>query len=242
MHIRNALLAMIISVLSAFPARAAEPLHIAYFSGSARSKIGALIMVEVYKRANIDTVAMSMPGARNAPSAEASLVVGESVRVYSYADAHPTLTRVEPAVTEWTTVAFYRDDASINLAGPSDMRNFRVGYVRGTRAAEDVIAEQRLTNVEGVDTPETLFKMLNARRFPVALDGGTNGAYWIRKGDYPHIAKLEINKIPLYHFLSPKYRELAPVLSQTIKQLRASGELAKIAARAEEAVMESGIN
>ncbi len=219
---------------------AAEPLQIAYFSGSARSKIGALIMVEVYKQANLEAAIVSLPGARNGPAAEASQVAGESVRVYSYVDAHPTLTRVEPPVTEWTTVAFYRRGQGVSLASPADLRKYSVGYVRGTRAAEDVVAQHHLIHVTQVRAPDLLFKMLGGARFEVAIDGGTNGDYWMQRYGMRDIAQFEINRIPLYHILSPKYQKLAPTLSRTIKRLTATGELAQIVSRAERSVLASG--
>jgi len=208
----------------------AEPLRIAYFTGSARSKIGALIMVEVYRRAHIDTVAIAMPGARNSVEAEASMVVGESVRVWDYVDAHPALTRVEPAVTAWSTVAFYKANQGVTLNSIQDLQRYSIGYVRGTRAADNVIKEQKLAKLTAASTPEALFKMLNADRFQIALDGGTNGNYWIAKNNYQNIEKFEINRIPLYHILSPKYKYLAPALSKIIRQMAAAGELSMVAA------------
>jgi ABC-type amino acid transport substrate-binding protein len=231
-----------VGLMGALPFAAEEPLGIAYFSGSARSKIGALMMVEVYRRAGINTKAVSMPGARNAPSSEASVVYGESVRVASYTDAHPTLTRVEPAVTVWTTVAFYKEFSRAKVSTVEDLRKYKVGYVRGTRSAEDVIAALGLTEVEGAVAPDMLFRMLSAGRFDVAIDGGTNGNFWIRKYGLQSIAQYEINRIPLYHILSPKYKELAPKLAAVIKAMQASGELAQLEAWAEKQVVESDVD
>jgi hypothetical protein len=219
--------------------RAGEPLGIAYFTGSARSKIGALIMVEVYRRAGIATVPMSYPGARNLVAAEASQVVGESVRVYQYAQDHPLLTRVEPPVTSWTTVAYYRSDSKVHVQAARDLQQLKVGYTSGTKACEDLVRELGLKDVQLSTTPERLFKMLLAERFDVALEGGTNGAMVIHKDHLSGISAFEINRVPLYHVLSPKYKAWAPMLSEIITQMRASGELAKVAAHAEETVLSS---
>lgn len=216
-----------------------EPLGIAYFTGSARSKIGALIMVEIYRRASIETVPVSYPGARNLLAAEASQVVGESVRVYQYVNAHPLLTRVEPPVTEWTTVAFYRTDGRVRIRTATDLQQLRVGYTNGTKACEDLVRDLSLRNVQLAAAPEQLFKMLLAERFDVALEGGTNGALVIRRAHLSGISGFEINRVPLYHVLSPKYKSWAPMLSEIITQMKASGELNRVAARAEEMVLAS---
>ncbi|GAB3245107.1 substrate-binding periplasmic protein [Chitinimonas naiadis] len=220
-------------------AQATEPIGIGYFSGSARSKICALIMVEIYKRAKIDTVPVSLPGARNAVAAEASEIIGESGRVTGYTNAHPTLTQVTPPISVWTTVAFYKHGIGVRLNVPADLKNYTVGYVRGTRSAEDVVTELGLTKLEAVSTPNALFKMLNADRFEVAIDGGTNGSFHIRRGGYQGIDQFQLNSIPLYHILSPKYKDLAPTLSDIIQRMAASGELAKIAMQKEKEVLES---
>lgn len=194
-------------------------------------------MVEVYRRAGIATVPVSFPGARNLVAAEASQVVGESVRVYSYVDAHPLLTRVEPYVTEWTTEAFYRTSSKVRIQSPADLRGLAVGYTKGTRACEDLVQELSLTKVQVTATPEQLFRMLMLGRFDVALEGGTNGALVIRRDHLSGIASLEINRLPLYHVLSPKYKGWAPMLSEIITRMRASGELAKIQLQAEKTVL-----
>jgi hypothetical protein len=222
--------------------QAAAPVSIAYVSGSARSKIGALIMVEVYKRANITATVMPLPGIITSEATETSAVAGESAHVYDYTEAHPTLTRVEPAVTEWTTVAFFKGTDKVKLMAVEDLKNYRVGYVNGTRAADDLIAKLQLSNVEGVDTPEALFNMLADDRIDIALDGGTDGAYWIHKKGYQQITQFEINRVLLYHVLSPKYRGWAPVLGKVITDMSKSGELAKLAAQAEKEVMEKGVD
>ncbi|MBV8501371.1 MAG: transporter substrate-binding domain-containing protein [Paucibacter sp.] len=232
---------LLASSLVEFPwsASGAEPLGIAYFTGSARSKIGALIMVEVYRQAGIATVPVSYPGARNLVAAEASEVVGESVRVYSYTDAHPLLTRVEPAVTEWTTVAFYRTGGKVRIQSPMDLRGLAVGYTKGTRACEDLVRDLELKDVQVTASPEQLFRMLMLGRFDVALEGGTNGALVIRRDHLSGLASFELNRLPLYHVLSPKYKAWAPMLSEIITRMRASGELARVAAQAEQAVLSS---
>jgi ABC-type amino acid transport substrate-binding protein len=221
---------------------AVEPVGIAYFKGSARSKVGALIMVEVYKRAGISTYPLPLPGARNALASESSEVVGESVRVMSYTEAHPKLTRVDPPVTYWTTAAFYKTGSAVNLGEANDLKNYSVGYVLGTQAPADVIKDLGVNRVTTTASPDQLFKMLESDRFDIAIDGGTNGDFWIRQMGYRNISEFEINRIPLFHFLSPKYRDLAPTLSTIIKKMIASGELDKITRKAEQEVLEGGLD
>lgn len=219
-------------------AQAAVPLKIAYVSGSARSKIGALILVEIYKKANMEVVAQPYPGARSTFVAEHSEVVGEAVRVGGYTESHPTLTMVEPAITSGNMVAFYRAELDPHIRSAEDLKKFRVGYVRGTRSAENILSAQALRNVEFANSTELLFKMLLANRFDVALEGGSSGDLVIRKNACKGIAQTLIARISLFHVLSPKYKYLAPQLSSIIKQMSSSGELKKLQTRIEKSVMD----
>jgi ABC-type amino acid transport substrate-binding protein len=239
--IARVLLGLVLMSSLTLPVNATEPLVIVYFPDSIRSKIGALIIVEVYKRAKLSAVAIPLPGLRSTNVTVTNDVAGE-MRVKSYVKVHPEVTLVEPAVTTWTTVAFYKPERAVQIESLVDLKAYTIGYVRGTRAVESLIEREQLGQAEIANTPDTLFRMLQADRFEVALEDRANGNFMLQKYGYQHIAQFEIEDLPVYLILSPKYKDLAPVLSKTIRAMIASGEMKGVADRIEREVLLQGPN
>ena len=83
--------------------------------------------------------------------------------------------------------------------------------------------------------------MHEADRIDVAIDSGVNGPHIVKKVGLTDIQAVgELARLDLFNILSPMKKALEPRIAATIKSLKESGELTKLAQRYEAEFAKSG--
>jgi polar amino acid transport system substrate-binding protein len=235
------LLAIVFSTLMTCTTSAATPidsLHLASNERLVEQVIAAKLLLVIYERSNLAATITPLPPARANLSTLKGMSDGEVARIEAYASKNPSLLKVSPAYYYLSTVAFSK--APINIRSKDDLKKYKIGAIRGV-AHSDAITEG-LSNIEYANDARSLFLMLQAGRFDIAIDTGANGQYLIKELNLEEVHAVgELARLELFHILAPSKKHLAARLSETITTLKRSGELETLIKRYEREFLQSGV-
>lgn len=224
---------LILALLNS-PTAAREPIRLAVLTASPPSMIDAIVLKEVYRQAGIPLLLLPMPGLRSSAEADAGRIDGEVARVASYGEQHSNLIRVDPALDALAISAYFKSSLRGQIKNRSDLKHYRVGYVRGLKSPADMV--KHLPKASDTQTSKSLVQMLAVDRFEVIVNNDSSTDFYIERMGLQNIDKVQLSYEPLHHYLHKKHHELVPLLGQIITRLAKSGELAQLIAQAEKEV------
>lgn len=200
----------------------AEQLNLASNEKLVEQVIAARLLTDIYQRSNLIAKITPLPPARANLSTLNGTSDGEVARIDAYASKNPSLIQVRPAYYFLSTVAFSK--SPISIRSKDDLKKYKIGVIRGVAHSDAITAG--MSNIEYANDARSLFLMLKAGRFEVAIDTGANGKYLLQemKLDDIHVVG-ELARLELFHILAPHKKHLAAPISSTISQLKSSGEL-----------------
>jgi ABC-type amino acid transport substrate-binding protein len=191
--------------------------------------LGGEMLVEVYKRLGITVQFVDLPAKRSLLESSEGRVDGEVQRILAVQDQYPTLVAVQPSFNFIEPSGFVRSGSSLRLQGWQSLAPHSIGIVRGVGSSER--GTQGMRAVEAVTTMENLMQSLDAGRFEVAVNDRFSGLLVLRRlGLEGKVQPVDppLERIPLYHFLHERHRELVPKVAQVIRDMQARGELDKL--------------
>lgn len=212
-------------------ARAETVLRLARLENVPDQFLGGELLVAIYKRLGIRVAFDDMPAKRSLIESSEGRVDGEVQRILAVQDQYPTLLPVQPSFNSIEPAAFVRVGGGPNLHvdGWKSLSPHTIGIVRGVGSSER--GTQGMRSVEPVTTMENLMQSLEAGRFEVAVNDRFSGLLVIRRlGLEGKVQPLEpvLERIPLFHFLHERHRDLVPKVGQAIQAMHASGELDRL--------------
>jgi polar amino acid transport system substrate-binding protein len=202
-----------------------QTLRLARFPKSANQYVASQMVEVICKKSGLEVKIEPLPPKRATIEAKAGRINGEVSRIENYFLENPDLIRVSPAYSYIVITAFSKKPISIK--SKDDLSNYKIGIVRGVQTSIDLTAG--LSGVEEANNSEALFAMLAQDRFDVAIDVNVNGMFAIHKlgistaKDVGTLLKTEV-----FFVLSPVSASLADGISQTIVQMKRSGELDRL--------------
>lgn len=216
----------------------AEELRLSRFPKSANQLIASQILQEVYRRCGLAAWIEPLPPSRAPIEALAGRLDGEVSRLRRHQDDYPALVRVTPAFDYFVMTAFSK--RRIAVASREDLRRYRVGAIRGVQVVNDLVAG--LEGVERAANSESLFMMLAADRFDIAVDVDINGAVQIHRLRQSGIQPVGVLlQAEVFHYLAPHRAYLQARLSEVISDMRRSGELERLKRRFSQQFIELGL-
>lgn len=218
-------------------AHAREPLKLAVLTSSPPSVIVAEVLSEVYRQAGIPLVFVTMPGLRASSEANMGRIDGEVARVASYGTQHPNLIRITPSINTLKISAYFKKNLSPNIKTTEDLKKYSIGYVSGLKSSSELVGH--LPKANAIRSSKALVQMLNSGRIEIIVNNESSTDFYINQLGLNDIERLELSREPLHHYLHQKHRALAPVISNIIERMSDSGELAKLVAKAENALMKN---
>lgn len=231
-HVCAFLLSMLPVVLHAQPTADLEPVKLVFNQNEAVQDVARDVLTTIYRRAGLALTTQALPPARANVVTLAGQTDGEVARIDAYFIKNPSLVKVEPSYHHLVITAFTRKDRQIVIRSREDLKQYRVGIVRGVvfaTLATDGVAQREVT-----DSVEQLFRMLDAGRIDVAVDIGVNGRDLIQKLDLSSVNVAgELGRHGLYNVLTPANAALAPRIGTVIKAMNQSGELKRLISAAE---------
>ncbi len=195
------------------------------------SVVFSKILKEIYKRAEIPLEFVTLPTERSLAQSTRGLIDGELVRIYKTGEQNPTLIRVPTPYTFFESRAFSSSQdiqKDIHQNGLSALQDYRIGVIRGMKYADTDLKDFK--NLEFVDSPEQLFKMLVRDRIDVVMSTRVTGLTLIKEHNLQSVHLLEpvFQTHDLYHYLHEKNKRYVPILDETIRKMKESGELAEL--------------
>jgi len=214
-------------------------LTISVLENSPSSLIYSKILKEVYKRAGIPLDFVVMPTQRSLVQSSNGLIDGELVRIYKVGEIYPTLIRVPTPYTFFESTAFSKIPDVLPEEGWNGLSDYRVGMVRGMKHAEWGLKD--IESVVAVNITKQLFDMLEYGRIDIAVTSRISGLYFINEYDLQPLYTVEpaLQSHDLYHYLHEKNKQYIPVLDETIRAMKESGELIRLKEKFIAKLMES---
>ncbi len=216
------------------PAFAAPAFKFVRIAGLAEQAVGEELLMEVYRRANIEISITPMPGKRALQEASSGKMDGETLRVFALGENVKSLIRVPTALSSLQTVAFAKRGANVNVEKKDDLNNYSSVIVTGVLHTHAIT--EGVSNVNEVSDPGAMFKLVNAGRADLALTSYLDGLASIKKLGFDDIVNIEpaLNDQPLFHYVHESKKDIVATVDPIIKEMDMSGELAELRKKLED--------
>ncbi|MFZ6656924.1 substrate-binding periplasmic protein [Undibacterium sp. TJN19] len=227
---------MMLAILCAAPVFAQiEEINLARVGKRVEQYVAGKLITEIYKRNNIVAQIEGFPSIRASRKSSDSEVDGEVGRIEEYAETNSHLKMVTPAYYSVAVAAYSL--RPIVLHTMDDLKQYRLGVVRGIKSTEKLA--RGASSIEYANDSDSLFSMLRAGRFDIAIDTKLNATNVLNRASEKNVLLLkELARSPLYHYLNVKRASLAQPLSKTISDMIKSGELDALTRKFEQEAMQ----
>jgi ABC-type amino acid transport substrate-binding protein len=214
----------------------AEEYNLVSIEGLFEQQVGEIILPEVYKKLGIEITITAMPGKRAIQETVSGRKDGEIMRIWSYGTEHAETIRVPTPYYQLETMAFFKEGTGIDVTSIKDLARYSVLKVRGVKHTNNITSA--LTNVYDYDDTQSMLRALSTGRDSVALTHTADGLFSIIKFKLEGVMLIDepLATFPLYHYVHRKNAHLVGQLDQTIKAMKASGELEELIKFAEQKV------
>ena len=204
-----------------------EPLKFAQIIDTPDQVIGAKILMIAYERLAIPIEIFQMPGKRALRESSAGRIDGEVHRILSIGREYPTLIRVPTPINYIEPTVFSKNERFV-VTECLDLKNFRVGIVRGVKHAE--ACTQGMKHVQIVGDSNLLMRILDKDRVDLAITAKINGLLQLKKLKINYIYPISppLSQNPVYHYLNEKHRDLVPRIDKVFQEMQETGELEKL--------------
>ncbi len=217
---------IVLCVLIAGIAEAQSELTLSGIKGSINHQIGSSILETAYKKIGISVDTVEMPAKRSLVMVNAGDFDGEVQRIGNIDRHYPNLIVVPEPLLYLESSVFIKN-SEIRIKGWEDLSPYTIGIPRGIMYLEH---HTKGLNRIFVKSQDQLFDLLNTGRIDVVIISTNYGLSFLNKHKGMKIRMLvpPILKIPLYHYLHRKHRNLIPKIAESIRQMRISGEMDEI--------------
>ena len=213
--------------------------HFSAVEGLGAQKIGQQILPLIYQRIDLDIQITAMPASRAEVAAKKGVVDGEIMRIWDYGIDNPELIRVPTPYYFAETMPFVLKNSGIVIKSKADLAQYRIAKVRGVKHTHNMT--QGLRFVFESKNPKNMFKLLRAGEVDVVLTNTLDGLMALNNNGINDIIHMDkpLKTLPLYHYIHHKKAAIVPQIDNAIKQLKKSGELAKMLKQAEHKIITS---
>lgn len=217
------------------PLKAQEALVIAKIEGLPDQYLGEHILKAAYKQLNIPIQFKAYPAKRALSMARSGRVAGETRRLIFIEKSSPTLIRVPTALDHVDSMMFSRHRGT--FSGMEQMRDMRLAYVSGIASFDPLIPFFK--EVHPVSNESQVWQLIQKDRADVTSAGRIHGLYRLRRLGIANVYPMEPPRktYKTYHYLHSTHKALVPRIDGVLKQMEASGQLAKLREEAIEQLM-----
>jgi len=200
-------------------------------------EVGRVVLPQIYLQLGIDIDITPLPGNRAQYVVNSGSFDGEIMRIWSYGDENSTSLRVPTPYYYLETMAFVRTDSGIKITQAEDLKQFRVGRVRGVKHTNNITVG--LSDIYDLNSTQLMFELLMQKKIDVALTNTLDGQVIIKRNKFDHIEPMKkpLAKLALYHYIHKKNKVLIPLVDQQIRDLSETDELKSLINQAENYVI-----
>ncbi len=203
----------------------------------AEQEIARIVLPKIYQTINKKISIIPLPANRAQYEANTGIKAGEALRIYTYGLENKEVIRVPTPYYHLFTSVFSLAKNKINISNKSDLKKYKIGKVIGVKHTNNIT--QGLTNVYNSKNTVHLFQQLLLGNIDVALTNQVDGELTIKQNNLLGIKLINrsLAKLDLFHYIHKNHKNLVKPINETIKKLKANGELAKMFAQAEEIIL-----
>ena len=215
-------------LLSGIPAYAQSVIRLARIADIPDQYVGGEILRVVYGRLNIAVEFEDVPGRRALALSSAGELDGEVHRIANLARDYPTLLQISPPIN-YIEPSVFTTALRFDVQGWNSIRDYSIGIVRGVGSSE--AGTSGMSRVTAAASLENMIRMLDAERFDLIVMDLFSGRAAVRKLNLQsriHALSPPLEKIYIYHYLHERHRDLAGKVEGIIREMDASGELARL--------------
>lgn len=197
---------------------------------STRDEDGFLdrLLKELFIRVGTPFTIVRQPAARALMSANQGLVDMELPRIIGIEKQYPNLVMIPEPVVEYAFVAFAREGCPTRIDW-NTFNHLPVGLLRGWKIYERILLPETMHRY--ANKPEQLLRMLVHKRVDVALYERNAGRFLLRKNNiHAHEMKPPYKMVPMYIYIHEAHRDMLPLLTKTLREIKADGTYARLAA------------
>ncbi|MGB1236704.1 MAG: substrate-binding periplasmic protein [Pseudomonadales bacterium] len=209
------------------PVQASSELVFAQIVNTPDQRVGAQIIEAAYAKLGYTVRTVEMPGKRALKESSSGRLDGEVHRIFEIADEYTSLVRV-PTPLNYIESAVFTRDQDFTVTDCQALDAYAVGIVGGVKHAEICVVGLRDVQVFG--TSEKMMKLLNLGRIQLAITAKVNGQVLVSQMKLSGIKPLSpaLRKMPVYHYLHRKHRDLVPQIDAVFQEMQRSGELEQL--------------
>ena len=225
----NILAAMVLVALIAPPSvNARDKLVFATFENAGMTLVQEPVMREAYRRLGYDIEVRQFPGERSLLMADRGIVDGELARLETVRGMYGNLIMVPAPIHEIKDVVLTKN-ADFNPAGWESLKPYTALSLRGYKYFEGKFKEHQI-KYQLVNRFEDMVKILHAGRYDIGLITMLDGLKTMKDMGIRDLRVLEppLETFPIYHFLHKKHKNLVPLVSEKLKELKKEGFVEKI--------------
>jgi len=215
-------------LVSGIPSHAQSVIRLARIADIPDQFVGGEILRAVYARLNIAVEFADVPGKRALALSSSGELDGEVHRIANLAQTYPTLVQISPPIN-YIEPSVFTTTLRFDVKGWDSIRDYSIGIVRGVGSSE--AGTRGMSRVTAATSLENMIQMLDAGRFELIVTDLFSGRAAVRKLKLEwRIAALSppLQRIYIYHYLHERHRDLARRVEAVIREMDASGELARL--------------
>lgn len=209
------------------PLWAQQSLKVAYLDGAttAHAAVKAL-----YKEVGLVPEFVLLPAERALKSLEAGEVDADLGRVMGGTAAYKNMVECAEPFSEINLLAVVKKGSPITKVSLADLKTYKLGYVRGTKIAEGVLAK---AGVEGAQTNDVkqLVQVIGGDRIDIGLTTSSAPVPADAAAAVTTLAQ-PLMTAKVVHVLGHKWASYCPKLDAALKTMKADGRWAKLLAPA----------
>lgn len=187
-------------------------------------KVLVSVSREVFHRIGVEIDIKRLPSERSLHAADSGEIDGEGLRVSGLGETYRNLIEVPEPYVRISFVAFARKASPIALdRGWDSLKPHRVAFITGWKMFEANASGAR--SVTKVNSPEQLFRMLDADRIDLALYTRVGGTILVENLGLTSIVALEpsLRDVDMHLYLNRKHAALVPRIAQALRDAKRDG-------------------
>ena len=185
------------------------------------------LVEDICSRNSISIEHNTPPVGRSLINVDQGVDDGDGPRISGLSSSYPNLVCVPEPFGDFVFGAFAKAD-NIKIDGWSSLSELNVAYINGWKIFDENVALAK--SITKVKDAELLFKLLDAGRTDVVLISKFAGYDMIQKLGLKEIRFLQppLAIKPNFLYLNKRHESLAPILAQTLKELKSDGTYARL--------------
>lgn len=185
------------------------------------------LIKEIYAEMGYSVAISILPAERALKEADSGKEYGAHVGItLALLGNYPNLVATKESLIDLNVQGWVKKGADMVIRTPDDLKRYRVGLVRGSKAAEAMVAAFKLEGVQTANSGESLAKMLDAGRFDVALMPSVVSSPRLQM--VATLAAPQLTSAPVFHVLNKKNAVLVSKFDAVLLVMKKDGRLARL--------------